>query len=178
MLFEGLALGFLVGWIRKGRLKNITEYSIRYLPLVVSAFLIQSLLNYDYSRSGYLTPYIFYLHIFSYLLLFIFIWKNRNLPGMQIMGVGILLNFVVIAANGGVMPVSPEGLTPELKTLLLAGGDALHSIITPETRLVFLSDIIPTIMLPGGNMSIGDILLGAGLFYFIQSAMVPSEPVS
>lgn len=87
------------------------------------------------------------------------------------MGVGILLNFLVIAANGGTMPVSSVGLRPELKEILLQG-EALHALTTAESKLLFLADVIPLYFPAGSKMSVGDIFLSAGLFYFLQQGMM------
>ncbi len=171
MFLEALVLGSLVGWLRGGSLKNIVNQPLFFLPLAIVAFLLQSILSFDFSRAGYLTPYIFHLHLFSYLLLFLFIYYNRKSPGMLIMGVGILLNFLVIAANGGTMPVSSVGLRPELKEILLQG-EALHALTTAESKLLFLADVIPLYFPAGSKMSVGDIFLSAGLFYFLQQGMM------
>src|SRR5688572_29306976 len=37
-----------------------------------------------------------------------FAWLSRSLLGMKILFIGAALNFTVIAANGGFMPISPE----------------------------------------------------------------------
>ena len=40
----------------------------------------------------------------------IFAWANRRLPGFWLLGLGLALNLLVIAINGGFMPISPETL--------------------------------------------------------------------
>src|SRR5512146_1856924 len=37
-----------------------------------------------------------------------FVWVNRRLPGMPLLLAGLMLNLVVMAANGGWMPITPE----------------------------------------------------------------------
>jgi hypothetical protein len=64
--------------------------------------------------------------------------------GSASIGVGTLLNKLVIAGNAGKMPVYPTlsyltgYVTPEMLTSL----DSLHSMGGPETKLKFLSDYI------------------------------------
>ena len=41
------------------------------------------------------------LHLASYAAVLAFIWLNRTLPGLWLVGIGGLSNLVVIAANGG-----------------------------------------------------------------------------
>ena len=161
--------------MRKGKLENLAAKKLLLMGLVLASVLLQFLINIDYSRFGYLTHVAPYLHLLSYAFLFAFIYANRKMPGMVFMGLGIFLNFLVIAANGGTMPVSPAilGLSPsEIPT---STGDALHSVATADTRLFFLADIIPLPIPKGTLVSIGDIILGLGLFYFIQQAMQPRE---
>src|SRR5689334_4125364 len=43
-------------------------------------------------------------HLLSYAFLGACAWANRRVPGVALMALGGLLNFVVIVANGGVMP--------------------------------------------------------------------------
>ena len=50
------------------------------------------------------------LFLLSHLLLLGFVWRNRRLPGIQIVGLGVMCNLLVIAANGGFMPITPETL--------------------------------------------------------------------
>nr|MBC7244866.1 DUF5317 domain-containing protein [Chloroflexota bacterium] len=122
------------------------------------------------------------LFMVSHLLLLATVWANRHLPGVKLIGLGLLLNFIVMVVNGGWMPVTPEavvkvghtGLVPSLES-----GTRVYSsknIILPRerTKLQFLSDVlvlarpfpIPTVF------SIGDILVAAGVFLLIQGAML------
>ena len=46
--------------------------------------------------------------LLSLLAFFVFTWLNRRPAGMQILLAGLLLNLIVIASNGGFMPISPR----------------------------------------------------------------------
>jgi hypothetical protein len=91
---------------------------------------------------------------------------------MWIAGIGILMNFTVIALNGG-MPVMEEAVH-------LAGGsgelvlDAKHVLLTDTTRLPFLADIIP---LPGSVISMGDVFLAIGVGAFLEDQMRRPVPL-
>ena len=50
------------------------------------------------------------IHFASYAAVLGFVWLNRAIPGLWLVGLGGLTNFVVIAANGGVMPASADAL--------------------------------------------------------------------
>ena len=50
------------------------------------------------------------LHIGSYLLLCWWLWANRHVAGLWLVGAGGIANFLAISTNGGVMPARPEAL--------------------------------------------------------------------
>ena len=81
-------------------------------------------------------------------LLLIFVWLNRKQPGMWVLGLGLLLNLVVISLNGGWMPIAPETLmklnVPQ-ETWEIGARHAFSKdmVLTKEmTRLWFLSDFL------------------------------------
>jgi hypothetical protein len=97
----------------------------------------------------------------------VFVWLNREASGIWIAGIGVLMNFTVIAVNGG-MPVLPEAAA-------IAGGEAgdlvlsaKHVLLTDATHLPFLADIIP---LPGAVVSLGDVFLAIGVAVFLEDQM-------
>lgn len=114
------------------------------------------------------------LLIYSYLLLTIAASQNLHLRGLGIIFLGLLLNFTVMVANGGFMPVSSEALnqagwgerlaTVEPGTLLPGSKDILLS--RKDTNLWFISDVVA---LPAINkvISPGDILICLGLLVFL-----------
>ena len=118
--------------------------------------------------------------VLSYLLLLGFILANLRRPGLVIIGAGLLLNFLAIVSNGGLMPVSPDTLeridrlpeeaslgnwVPESKNVLLARED---------TRLRFLTDALvwenPTRV---NAFSVGDVVIAAGLVVTLGELFLP-----
>jgi hypothetical protein len=97
---------------------------------------------------------------------------------MRILGLELLLNFLVIATNGGYMPVPLDNLTrsgmSHRAELLRAKGYLSNStVLTGETRLPFLADafLLPS-WLPFSNVfSIGDVFIGIGAFILALQAM-------
>src|SRR5207244_11257664 len=87
------------------------------------------------------------LVIASYALLLAFVAGNVRRPGLSVMGLGLLLNGVVIAANGG-MPVSAAAVREGSGTSsyaveghpLARGGGAKHHLARSEEVLLPLSD--------------------------------------
>jgi len=165
------------GWLRGGRLASLGRQEFRWFWLAPVAFLLQWGLNWAAGGGGQLAwHWSYFIHLFSYLLMFLFIWVNRNLPGVKLMALGIFCNFLVIAFNGGAMPVNPEGLPPSLVNSLADETVATHSLWHSGTRLSFLGDIILVPYPSPRRFSIGDFLLVAGLFIFVTRAMAGTSP--
>jgi hypothetical protein len=107
----------------------------------------------------------------SFVLLMVMVLLNRQKPGMWIAGLGVLMNFVVIAANGG-MPVLAgaaevaSGFTvsdPDLS------GTFKHVLLDETSRLTFFADVIPLRLVGIGEViSLGDIFLALGLGVFLE----------
>lgn len=100
----------------------------------------------------------------AYALLLLGFWHNRHLSPMRLAALGALLNALVIAANGGHMPVDPDALVraglEKYRDFLEKAGDGLHALADENTRLSFLADCIP---LAGRVVSLGDLLLALAL---------------
>lgn len=102
-------------------------------------------------------------------------WRNRAQPGMLVVALGLLLNFVVVSSNGG-MPVVPAaavaaGLHGQLSIPI---GDFVHVLGTTSTRLPWLADVLPLPWAPLVRIvpSAGDVLLYVGVVAFISDARV------
>lgn len=113
----------------------------------------------------------------SQAVLLLFAWRNRQHAGFRMMGIGLSLNLLVIALNGGLMPISPQAASllalgrPESVWQVgeRLGGTKDIVLPTTATRLHWLSDryILPA---PGpwrAAFSLGDVLIGAGAFHLL-----------
>jgi len=177
--------GLLMGWLIGGRLRNIESRPLRKGYLVALGLGLQ-LLIFPVGRVG---PVIAWgteaLHFVSYGLLAMFLWANRKHWPFLIMAVGLLANLSTIAANGGMMPADPQALAGagahRAAEILLEEGQVGNVVrMDGDTRLNFLGDWL---YLPAGvplatAFSLGDIIIGLGLFLFIPYAMrgVNSDP--
>ena len=120
------------------------------------------------------------LFLLSHLLLLGFIWRNRQLPGIQIVGLGVVCNLLVIVANGGLMPITPETLVQINSGSNLAqwpiGAHYGHSkdiiLLRAEIRLWALSDVlvIPPPFPRPTAFSLGDLLIAVGIVVLLQGS--------
>jgi hypothetical protein len=114
------------------------------------------------------------LVLVSYLPLLLLVILNRERKGMWLAGLGILMNFSVIAANGG-MPVLGEAALAAggfEQPFTLEGGGFKHVALDAGTVLEFLADVIPIRLFGQGNViSLGDVLLAVGLGAFLEDEL-------
>lgn len=125
------------------------------------------------------------LFLLSSLLLLAFVWRNRRLVGIQIVGLGVLCNILVIATNGGFMPITPEtlvrinlGSTLDQWTVGFHYGGS-KDVILPRasTNLWPLSDILvvpPPFPWPTA-FSPGDVLIAIGIVVLLQGSANPRQ---
>lgn len=109
---------------------------------------------------------------------------NRHIQGAKLFALGVILNTVVMIANGGWMPITPEtyqSLGAEQAVELQARAPASKGITLAqnETNLWILSDIIPVNLFGRKSaMSIGDVLILAGIAQFLLLAAPKSRPTN
>lgn len=179
LLVESLGTSLIVGKIRGGRFSNIASGEIRGWYFIGASFLVEFGAVYLASKSvKIVTDGIFYIHFISYMLLFCGILMNLDKYSFWIITAGVLLNFIVIMANGGRMPVSADalkyaGLYKNLSDIAL-GRIVTHSLMNTSTKLRFLGDVLPLPKYyPRPKVySIGDILLAIGVFIYLQQLML------
>ncbi len=118
----------------------------------------------------------------SYVLLLFFVAANWRRIGILIIGLGLLLNFLPIVANGGLMPVTSESLARIDQTHRLRGlqeGDAIPNTKNvwrqrDNTHLWFLTDRIvwdnPVFF---RLFSIGDVIIAGGLVITMADLFLP-----
>ena len=114
----------------------------------------------------------------TYVLLLAFVILNRRRIGFLIIGAGMLLNFLAIVTNGGLMPISPEHLQ-ESELAELEPGDAVPNsknvmLEEEDTELRWLSDRLHWDT--GTDLqvfSVGDAIIGAGLAVVLLELLLP-----
>src|SRR5690606_23596218 len=145
VLLDAVVAGLVLGWVFRGRFVNLAEVEIRGVALAVLGVLLQFVRQYGASAGWPLVREwapVFYVGTFWILLALI--WLNRRNPAFLLIGFGIFLNMLVIAANGGKMPVSAESLARAgFDPGPIASGQVItHQLLTETTRLAFLADVL------------------------------------
>ena len=172
----GLPAGPIPAWVTKSPLQIPDLHPIwvvpgAFLPQFPAAFLpaTRRLTPDDIAAAAL---------VFSQVLLLVFAWANRKKPGFWMLGFGLLLNLIVIAFNGGLMPISPEIIRvlfpdapPAAEIIGLRMG---KNVILPvsEMRWWWLSDrfLLPDWFPPNHvAYSIGDVFIAAGAFWLLWS---------
>ncbi|HEU4355056.1 MAG TPA: DUF5317 domain-containing protein [Actinomycetota bacterium] len=161
VLLVALALVPLGG----GSLRRLSSVRLRspwLLWLALGALVV--LMVFPGPETGWRTA----LNMAVYPLGLAWVWMNRHLPGMWIVGLGAACNLAAILANGGVMPASARAL--EIAGISTDPDLFANSAVLADPRLLFLGDVIPTpSWLPSANViSVGDVLIVLGVAYGIH----------
>lgn len=165
-----LLLALAVSVLRGGRLSNLADIELRAWWLLIPAILLQggTVLLPD-SEAAETVGVVMVLSSFG--LLMILVILNRGKTGMWLAGLGVLMNFTVIALNGG-MPVLTEAAEVASGFTLTdpdVSGSFKHVVLDETTRLTFFADVIPLRLAGWGQViSLGDVFLALGLARFLE----------
>jgi hypothetical protein len=184
ILLVVLAVALIYALLRGGRLEHLALVPIRRSYIMVLALWIQIVIfsswwQAEAARAVYTNA----LYVVSLALLMWGVWINRRVPGVAIIGIGLVLNAVVIVANGGTMPASISALkvagvlAPDatFETLRVTNSSLIHE----GTPLWFLGDVfaVPAWIPLANVFSLGDILIGAGGVHFlVRNTRPPDRP--
>jgi hypothetical protein len=170
-----ILLGLAARYGRPG-LRRLAGIELRGGRLLGLAFVLQAALVAGLQPALLLT-------IASALCIGMFGYRNRSRPGIVLAAGGALLNFLVMMAAGGLMPVQPD-VVAQLDGMVIAADGRL-----PGTKSVVglphwesLTIVSDWLLLPDGvgrltAWSIGDLLLLSGIAWFIRQAMKGSNYV-
>ena len=183
ILLGALLVSVVIGMARGGRLGNLNQLRMRYEWLPLSLFLVQSsLVLFPVIESQALWNIQALAIVSSYAGLLAFLYLNRFLPGAKLILLGTVLNFAVILANGGYMPVAPEALRAAgHEDLTITRGERQYVLGSKDvvlersqTRLAPLSDVlvIPEDTPLSGSFSMGDIVIAIGAFFLLNEALL------
>jgi len=176
ILLVGVVAGTLVGfgWASRYQVKYEAPV-LRHLWLVVLAFLPQI---------GDPSPTQL---IISQILFIAFAFLNRQHLGMKILMVGAILNFLVMAANGGLMPIAPETASQLISRNVLLDyslGDRIGPkdilLLAEQTRFEWLADrfLPPAWFSYQVAFSLGDVFIAVGVFWLLAKQQINQKEVT
>jgi uncharacterized protein DUF5317 len=170
-----IVLAVLLGYVLGGRLHRFEDLRINRWGLAVVGAALTAIVNLFPTLSFAGIPDTVVgpvLLATSYFLLAVFLISNRWIPAGYVMILGLLLNLVVVVANGG-MPVRAEAIAS-------SGGDPAvlqdatvgkHHLMSDDDVLWHLGDVIGVPEPIGVVLSPGDVLLYCGIVYSIVQIM-------
>lgn len=178
ILLSAVALGLLIG-VGRASLRGQTYKApdLKFLWLVLIAFLPQAMILYIPSLRKEISDA--WAGIFlttSQILLLGFAWLNKDKTGMKLLLLGAALNFTVMAANGGFMPINPQTASRLIPAEAL-GDIPIGSrfgikdiLLEPEnTRFEWFSDrfLPPESFNYQVAFSLGDVFIALGVFLLL-----------
>ena len=176
-ILVGLSAGLVRAYLAGHRYQPAP---LRHIWLVIAAFLPQILAFYLPATREAIPPWLARACLVSSQVgLLAFMWLNRKQKELWVVGGGLAANLIVIAANGGLMPITPASVAALYPGINLDEGMVgsrlgwSKNIVLQGagTHLAFLSDCI---LLPGWvpwrfAFSLGDVLIAAGVFWLLWS---------
>jgi len=166
-----IVLAVLTGYVAGGRLRHFEDLELHWWLLLVPGMALQFV---PVPTDTPIDPRFIatVLMLVSYALLLLFVFVNRWIPGARLMMAGLLLNLIVIGLNNG-MPVNPGAVETAggHVTEVERADDPKHHLQNEDDLAPFLGDVIPLPAPIGTVLSVGDVLLYAGVAWFVIQVM-------
>ena len=164
-----IGLAVCVGFIAGGSLRPFDRLRVHWWGVALAGLALQgiSLTSGISQQAGWAVL------VGSYGLLLAFAGVNRRLPASWLVMAGLVLNILVIGVNGG-MPVGTSALETAGAGAegLIGAGTAKHHLMGPGDTLTALADVIGIPPPVGAVISIGDVLLYAGVAALVVLIML------
>jgi len=179
ILLWAVLAGLIAGWARariRGHPYQAPE--LKWVWLVLLA-VIPQLFAFHIQRTAAIIPdpIASLILVASQITLMVFAAANLNVPGFWALGLGLGLNLLVILANGGWMPVSPQTaavMYPDISQDYWVSGERFGNskdllIPVQDMRLGWLADrfITPDWFSQRVAFSPGDVLIAIGAFWLL-----------
>jgi hypothetical protein len=188
ILLTAVIAGLLVGILRaRWNHDKWQPPALRHTWLVLVAFLPQLFAFYlPFTRTHVSDSLAAVCLVGSQIGLLLFCWLNRRLAGIPLLAGGLVLNLLVIIANGGLMPLSIDTAARFLPANVLQKlqvgsrfSPSSKDILLPAAAVVFpwFADrfVSPAWFQYRFVFSLGDILVSLGAFWLLRSRKVSPE---
>ncbi|MGH2350489.1 MAG: DUF5317 domain-containing protein [Chloroflexota bacterium] len=172
----GALISLAIAWVRGASPLQLGIIRLRWLPVPLVAFAIQYVAfgRLEEAAAGYAV----WLQLASMGVLLVFLLANLRYRSLLVVAAGTALNLLVVTANGGYMPARLADLErigfPQVAAQIEAQGHFQKTgALDEDTRLPYFGDVIH-LPLPGPDrlISLGDVFIAAGVFLFVQEALV------
>ncbi len=185
MFLSAILLALVVGAIAGGGFPRLAELRLRWIGLLALALGLRVFIGLSRELGIGLDIPAGWVYIAAYSLIFVWLWGNWRVPGLQIASVGIGANMVAVLINGGRMPIWGAAFQAAGFTPADIANDPFHFLLQADTVAGFVArgglfgDVIP-LPLPviRDVVSIGDVLLALGIFWAIVYSMTRPEAPS
>jgi hypothetical protein len=175
LLVTPVLVGVVVGYAAGGRLANLLSVRLRALWLLWLAAAVQAAQYYLPSLRRLVQDDLG-IPMLTVVFALVLLWVARNIVRwprpMQLAAglivLGAIVNGLVIAANGR-MPYAPQAAVRA--HLPATWTSPKHQPADDGTRLGFLGDVIPLPPLGGKVISVGDLLIAAGVSAVVAMAL-------
>jgi len=178
MFLSTVALALIVGALAGGSLPRLAELRLRWIWMLGLALVLRFGAGLVRQAEPGLDLPLGAAFIAVYGLIFAWLWGNWRVPGLQIAAVGIGLNALAVALNGGQMPIWAAAFTAAGFTPDALANDPFHFIMNAGSVAEFVQrggifgDVVPIpIPVIRDVVSIGDTLLALGIFWAIVYSM-------
>ena len=179
MFLSTILLALIVGVLAGGGIPRLAELRLRWSWLLLLALLIQLFAGLSRQTGIGADIPVGWAYIVAYGLIFIWLWGNWKVPGLQIASVGIAANMVAVIINVGQMPIWSAAFFAAGFTPADIANDPFHFLLTTDSVADFVArggifgDVVPLpIPIIRDVVSLGDILLALGIFWAIVYSMI------
>ncbi|MGH8544548.1 MAG: DUF5317 family protein, partial [Gammaproteobacteria bacterium] len=139
MFLSVVVLALIVGALAGGGLPRLAELRLRWIWVLGLALAIRVatvLLRQNEVAADLPLGWGF---VATYLLIFVFLWGNWKVPGLQVASVGIGLNSLAVILNGGQMPIWVGAFEAAGFTPAAVADDPFHFLIASGSVQDFVS---------------------------------------
>ena len=185
MFLSTIVLALVVGALAGGGLPRLADLRLRWIWILGLALAVR--FSAGLLRQGDIgvdLP-LGAAFVAAYGLIFVWLWGNWRVPGLQIAAVGIALNTLAVILNGGQMPIWSAAFNAAGFTPAALANDPFHFLLQTDSVADFVrqggifGDVVPLpIPVIRDVVSIGDTLLAVGIFWAIVYSMTrPNAPM-